>query len=211
MTDSSVVQLHEPDSALAEERSAAVAIVNGIRGGDASAETELVERYQKRLYFIVQRRVRDDDRARDIVQEVLAIAINRLRSRDLEEPERLAGFLRGIADNTIKSDSRKRLRDPVSLDIEAVAAIPDSHVLQYSAVAEEQVRSAVHATLADLKVDRDRELLMRFYVYDEDKDRICNELGIDRSYFNRVLFRAKARFRKCLEEAGHRGLAQSED
>ena len=211
MPDSRVVHVHEPDSALAKERSAAAAIVSRIRSGDAAAETELVKRYQRRLYFVVIRRVGDSERARDIVQDVLAIAIDKLRCQDLREPERLVGFLRGIADNTIKSEGRKRSRDPISLDIEAVAAIPDSSTLQYPAVAAEQIRTAIHAVLQELTVERDRELLMRFYVYDEDKDRICDELGIDRSHFSRVLFRAKGRFRKCLVDAGYGGLAEFED
>ena len=74
---------------------------------------------------------------------------------------------------------------------------------QFRSIAAEQIKSVIHSTLRDLRVDRDRELLRRYYVYDEDKDRICDELEIDRSHFNRVLFRAKERFRKCLQEAGY--------
>ena len=53
-----------------------------------------------------------------------------------------------------------------------------------------------------MSVERDRDLLIRFYVYDQDKQEICRALGLDSLHFNRVLFRAKARFRKILETTG---------
>jgi RNA polymerase sigma-70 factor (ECF subfamily) len=52
-----------------------------------------------------------------------------------------------------------------------------------------------------MPVERDRELLIRFYVYDQDKQEICRELGLNSLHFNRVLFRAKNRFRKLLEKS----------
>jgi DNA-directed RNA polymerase specialized sigma24 family protein len=52
-----------------------------------------------------------------------------------------------------------------------------------------------------MPVERDRELLIRFYVHDQDKQKICRELGLKSLHFNRVLFRAKNRFRKLLEES----------
>ena len=48
---------------------------------------------------------------------------------------------------------------------------------------------------------RDREILRRFYVEDQDKEDICRALNLDSLHFNRVLFRAKKRFRKLLEKS----------
>ena len=53
-----------------------------------------------------------------------------------------------------------------------------------------------------MPVERDRDLLIRLYVYDQDKEEICRELGLDSLHFNRVLFRAKGRFKKILERTG---------
>ena len=62
------------------------------------------------------------------------------------------------------------------------------------------------ALLNELNVERDRELLTRYFVYDQEKDLICRELNLDSLHFNRVLFRAKGRFRSLIENAGERGL-----
>ena len=52
-----------------------------------------------------------------------------------------------------------------------------------------------------MPVKRDREILTRFYVEDQDKDEICTALNLDSLHFNRVLFRARKRFRKILEKS----------
>jgi RNA polymerase sigma-70 factor (ECF subfamily) len=49
---------------------------------------------------------------------------------------------------------------------------------------------------------------MAVYVRDEDKDEICASLGIDSTHFNRVLFRAKQRFRELLVQRGKFGLVE---
>jgi len=52
-------------------------------------------------------------------------------------------------------------------------------------------------------VARDRDLLMRFYLHDEDKALICRELNLSEEHFNRVIFRARNRFRELLEHRGY--------
>ena len=56
--------------------------------------------------------------------------------------------------------------------------------------------------LDEMPGERDRELLMRFYLNDEAKEQICQELKLSREHFNRVIFRARGRFRELLEHRG---------
>ena len=53
-----------------------------------------------------------------------------------------------------------------------------------------------------MTVKRDRDLLLRYYVHEEEKPEICRALGLDSLHFNRVLYRAKQRFREILERSG---------
>ena len=53
--------------------------------------------------------------------------------------------------------------------------------------------------LAEMTTPRDRELLVRYYLRDEDKAAICRGLGLTEAHFNRVIFRARERFRALLE------------
>jgi RNA polymerase sigma-70 factor, ECF subfamily len=59
---------------------------------------------------------------------------------------------------------------------------------------EEDARK-VARVLEALPTERDRAVLRRFYLGQEDKDALCAELGVDRLQFNRILHRARERFR----------------
>jgi hypothetical protein len=45
--------------------------------------------------------------------------------------------------------------------------------------------------------------LVRYYLDDESKEEICAALGLSDEHFNRVIFRAKNRFRELLERRGY--------
>lgn len=205
MAGGQVVPLHKQDSALQEEARIAATIVQGIRAGDEAAESRLVERYSDGLRFLLLRRTRDDERARDLLQDTLYIAISKLREIDLDNPERLAGYLRGIAIRVALNAGRRQQREPYAMEVDAVGQIPDREPKQFDHVAREQTRAAVHKLLQSMPMKRDREILTRFYVQDQDKEEICHALDLDSLHFNRVLFRAKNRFRKLLESSATMG------
>ena len=49
---------------------------------------------------------------------------------------------------------------------------------------------------------RDRELLVRFYLYEESKESLCRTFGLTELHFNRVIYRARDRFRELLKRRG---------
>lgn len=202
MPDASVIPLRIEDERLKAEAQAAARIVQGILEGDAGAETELVERYSRGLRFLLIRKSGDEERARDLLQETFLIAFSKLREKPLDQPERLAGYLKGIAANVARSGRRKRNREPLPMEAEAVAAIPDEDVRAFQSISSQQTKAAVRELLDGMPVERDREVLRRFYIDDQDKPEICRSLGLDSLHFNRVLHRARGRFRKILEESG---------
>jgi len=69
-------------------------------------------------------------------------------------------------------------------------------------VSESQLKTAIHDLLSELPVARDREVLSRFYLDEQDKEDVCHALAIDAEHFHRVIFRARARFRELLARAG---------
>jgi RNA polymerase sigma-70 factor (ECF subfamily) len=163
----------------------------------------MIERYSRGLGYLLTRQIGDDERARDLLQETFCIAIEKLRSKEIEQPERLAGYLRGIAVRVALNAGRRRSREPIGLDNSAIEAMPNDERRQFQHVADEEMQSAIHKILRSMPIERDRELLIRFFVYEQDKQEICRELGLKSLHFNRVLFRAKARFRKLLEKSAH--------
>ena len=56
--------------------------------------------------------------------------------------------------------------------------------------------------LDEMPTARDREVIVRFYLEDESREDICAALALSDEHFNRVIFRARNRFRALLERHG---------
>jgi len=194
-----------PDPALEAQISAE--LVKRIGLGDRRAEEELVRRYQRGLVYLLQRRTRDPQLALDLAQDTFRIAIEKLRQSPIEQVERVGAYLRGTALNLATADVRKHARRGTTADSEAVDAAADDAAGPFDHVSGEQVKRLVRKLLDELPMQRDREILIKTYLEDQDKSAICEALGVDSAHYNRVLFRAKERFRELLTTAASkRGL-----
>lgn len=197
--------ISEPDPE--SEETVAAGIVARIRSGARDAEAEMVERYGQGLLYLLKRRTRDPELARDVRQDTFRVAIEKLRAEPIEQPERLGAFLRGIAMKLVTAHERKDYRRATTPDCDAVDAAADDAAGPYDHVSIQQLRRAVLELLDELRTPRDREILKRLYLEEQDKPEICAALGVDSLHFNRVLFRAKARFREILtRDERHHGL-----
>lgn len=185
------------------EAAAAADLVRRIGGGDAHAEAELVERYSRGVLFLLRRLSGRPDLAEDLHQETFRVVLERLRARSLDEPERLAGFLQGTARNLFLGQWRKAARRKTD-DEEAMPEVSDPMPGQLETSLRDEEAALVRQVLAELRPQRDRELLYRFYLSEEPKETVCAELGLSSLHFNRVLYRAKQRFRDLLERAEKR-------
>jgi RNA polymerase sigma-70 factor (ECF subfamily) len=192
-------------SSEATEPQVATNLVQRIKLGDGDAEAELWRRYSRGLLFLLRRRTGNPDLAEDLRQEVFRIAIERLRDRPLEDPEKLAAFLRGIAANLVAGDYRKTARRNTTADSDAIDRVADEGTNPAELVSKQEIRELVKRLIDELPVARDREILRQFYVRDVDKDVICAELDIDSVHFNRVLFRAKQRLRELILREERKG------
>jgi RNA polymerase sigma-70 factor (ECF subfamily) len=188
-----------------QEPAIAADLVARIGRGGRDAEDAMVRRYGAGLLYLLKRRTRDPELALDLRQDAFRVAIEKLRNGPIDEPERLAAYLRGVALNLWIAHQRKSARRGTTADSDAVeAAADESAAGPFENVSREQVRDAVGVLLGELGTPRDREILKRLYIEDQDKDAICAALGVDATHFNRVLFRAKQRFRELLLRADRR-------
>ena len=71
---------------------------------------------------------------------------------------------------------------------------------QLDGLLREEKSSLVRRVLAGLSSDRDRKILYRFYLADDDKDEICADLGVTNLHFNQILCRGRERYKKLFEE-----------
>jgi RNA polymerase sigma-70 factor (ECF subfamily) len=178
----------------------AVEIVERIRRGDSVAEELLASRYGPKLEFILRRHVREPSLAADLRQEALIVVIERLRSDGLDEPAKLGAFLHQTAVNLARGEARTYFRRNTYPNAEAVDRAATREPLLSDRLEQEELAGLVRRLLDTLGQARDREILTRFYLHEEDKESICASLELSAAHFDRVLYRARQRFRQVLEE-----------
>ena len=192
------VPLSEPDPI--------IALVHRIVSGEPAAETELVQRFSRALSFLLQRLTRDEAVAEDLYQETFRLVIEKVRRGELREPERLPGFVVSLARNLFLSSARRSgRRQKWHGDPEKAETAPDPAPGQLARLLARERAATVRQVLAELKNDRDREILSRYYIADEPKEDICRALDLSDLHFNRVLFRARQRYRELFERRQQAG------
>jgi len=177
-----------------------VDLVRRIVSGEPAAEAELVDRFSRALSFLSRRLTRDDTAAEDLSQETFRLVIEKVRKGELREPERLPGFVSSMARNLFLGSVRRGgRRQKWQGDSEATETAPDPAPGQLAKLLAKEKAAAVRGVLAELKNDRDREILSRYYISGEDKEDICRDLELSDLHFNRVLFRARQRYKELFE------------
>lgn len=189
-----------PDPQQNAESFSPAALVHRIRGGERAAEAELVERYRRGVSLIL-RRSAGPAAADDLYQEVFLLAVEKIRAGEVREPERLSGFICGLARNLAIDYFRRRPPASSFADSGARDAVPDPGASPLERVLRNEDDRSVRDLLSEMTSERDRQILLRFYIGEEDKDRICADLDLTGLQFNRVLYRARERFRELYERA----------
>jgi len=83
---------------------------------------------------------------------------------------------------------------------EGIPEPTDSRLNPESQMVTEERKDIVRRLLEDLS-EKDRQLLRRVFLEEEDKDSVCDQLHVDRGYLRVLLFRARHRFKAALARA----------
>jgi RNA polymerase sigma-70 factor (ECF subfamily) len=159
-------------------------------GGDRAAEAELCRRFAPRIRLYGLKHLRDEDRARDLVEAVLVTVIESLRAGRVEDLERIDRFMLGTARNLTarrrQQDARATPTEPADLDIASVLPARDTLDI-----------AALMACIAGLEL-RARTVLQMSFFRDEPSDRIAASLDTTAANVRVVRHRAIAQLRDCL-------------
>lgn len=173
-------------------------IATRISQGDRQAEGAFVARYRPRLLHTVARLTSDFALVEDITNEALLIAISNLRTNLISDPSRLGGYTYGIAKNLLRATKRKSQQelesDPQLIDLVASESPGHQEILE-----QIEITQMIRRVIETVEPTRYREILVRHYVHQQDKEAICEAMGLTSLHFNRVLHRAKQSFKKEME------------
>ncbi len=174
-------------------------LLEGIANGERKNESLLVEKYWRSLLFIIKQRTNDFDLAHDIAQETLILVIKKARNREIREPKALSSFIRNTGINLFIAHARKENRRKTDSSDSIDVSIVDHKTNLHNNVNIEKAAELVLQMIGELPNQRDRELLVQYFVDGKDKDGLCAEFSISTAHFDRVLFRARQRLKQLLE------------
>ena len=191
-SDDAPDSLPEPSPGASKAAELAAAIAHG----DVRAEKEMARLYEPAMRRILRTRADRPEDIDDLVNDVWALALPKLRAGVLRDtaalPAWLNAFARRVASNYLKRFGRKALKSS-DHRVERLVAPGDC---PYTQLEWEEAYQVACTILDELPVDRDRVILVRFLIDEEDKETICKDLELSNVAFNKVLHRARKRFKE---------------
>ena len=181
-------------------------------------QDQLYVRYRRPLLQVFLQRRINRDAAEDLLQRTFLQAIKKIRTEGLEDPSNLGGYLYRTACKLATAYWRGELSRKHDSDGELLSNLHDEALSLEDRVDHEQLAKFVRDLMDHLPVQRDREVLERFYLHEEPRSVIRESLKLTEMQFNQVLWRARQRFGDILRrhgftlgdpEAAHSGAAQS--
>lgn len=173
--------------------------LRALQNRDTETENHLVASFSKAIQAKLHSRLRWPELVQDARQETFLRVFMYFRSgKTLANPASLPGFVHGVCHNVAMEFLRSHTRhDQIAENVpEPVDTSSDPEGQMVTAERKEIVRKL----LGELPV-KDRELLRRVLLEEEDKDAVSKELGVDRNYLRVLLYRARLRFKAALVES----------
>lgn len=164
---------------------------------------ELYKMFSTGIRFLLYRQLGPQD-LDDKVHDIFVIIIQAICNGDLREPERLMGYVHTVVRRQVASHIDRAVqmrRNYVDLDFQD--SVSDRRPDPERAAIERQNHGMAMSVLQCIP-KRDREVLTRFYLYEQSPEQICADMVLTETQFRLIKSRAKARF----GELGKRRLAK---
>jgi RNA polymerase sigma-70 factor, ECF subfamily len=173
--------------------------LRALQNRDRETEDHLIASFSKAIQVKLQMRLRSPELVQDARQETFLRVFAYFRSgKTLDNPASLPGFVHAVCHNVALEFLRFHTRHEQLAENAPEPLDPADNPEGQMVTAER--KEIVRKLLGELTV-KDRELLRRVLLEEEDKDAICKEYGVDRGYLRVLLHRARLRFKAALLES----------
>jgi RNA polymerase sigma-70 factor (ECF subfamily) len=160
---------------------------------DSAAEAELCRRLAPRIRLYGLKHLRSEAAAADLVQDVLLVALQKLRAGDIREPAQIVSFVFGACKQTVIDGHRtvrrrERILGEFPLDLAPLIA-EDAGGLDADRLVQ---------CLGRLP-ERERTVLVMTFYEDRPADSVGDELGLSAGNVRVIRHRGIERLRLCLD------------
>ena len=181
------------------------ALVAQVRAGEDEGMEHLYKLFSRGIRYYLCRQLGPQE-LEDKVHDTFLIVVNAIKRGDLREPERLMGFVRTVVRRQVAAYIETAVhtrRDQT--DLESGVTVADrKHNPEQEAMVKEKAE-LMKSALGALS-ERDREILIRFYLKEQTQEQICRDMSLTETQFRLLKSRAKAKFgeigRKKLTTSG---------
>lgn len=171
------------------------AISARVPGLAEAAETELYRRFAPRVRLYGLRHLRDEDAARDLVQQVLLMTIEKLRDGNVREADQIGSFILGVSRTMaidLKRRERRRERLRETFVVEPVFYAPGEGTLDID---------RLETCLGGLSERERIVVLLTFYAERSARD-VGTELAVSEGNVRVIRHRAIGKLRTCMTASG---------
>lgn len=162
-------------------------------GEARDAEAELYRLLAPRARRYGLRHLRDAHAAADLMQQVMALTIEQLRSGQLREPQRVLSFVLGACRLTVMDQRRgERRREDLLQRYAADLPLADIHIaprLDHQRVAD----------CLERLPERERSVLVMSFYDDQSSDAVAQQLGLSASNVRVIRHRGIDKLRRCVD------------
>jgi RNA polymerase sigma-70 factor, ECF subfamily len=168
------------------------AIGTGGPGKAEAAESELYRRFAPRVRLYGLRHLRNEDAARDLVQQVMLLTIEKLRGGSVRDLDQIASFVLGVSRTMVKDLKRlewrrDRLREAFVFPSVVEACMEDATL----------DADRLEMCLARL-AERERTVVLLTFYAERTAGEVGKELGVKEGNVRVIRHRAVERLRACM-------------
>jgi RNA polymerase sigma-70 factor, ECF subfamily len=168
-------------------------LVAQVKAGDDRGLERLYQLFSRGVRYYLCRQLGPEE-LEDRIHDTFLIVVNAIKKGDLREPERLMGFVRTIVRRQVATyiDQVVHTRREQT-DLESGAAVVDRKGDPEQQAMARQKTELMKSVLESLS-ERDRDILVRFYLREQSQEQICQEMRLTETQFRLLKSRAKAKF-----------------
>jgi RNA polymerase sigma-70 factor (ECF subfamily) len=168
-------------------------LVDKIRRNEPDGLEELYRVFSRGVRFYLCRQLGPQD-LDDRVHDTFIVVAQAIQRGELREPDRLMGYVRTIVRRQVAAQIEDNvLNRRKQFDLDWGLAVKDTSSNPEQAAIRQEYQQLAVRVLKSI-APRDREILIRFYLWEQPVVQICAEMGLTDTQFRLLKSRAKARF-----------------
>ena len=179
-------------------------LVAKVKAGEDAGMEQLYKLFSRGIRYYLCRQLGPQE-LEDKVHDTFLIVVNAIRRGDLREPERLMGFVRTVVRRQVAAYIEQAVHSRrEQTDLESGVTVADRKENPEQEAMIRQKADLMKSVLGALS-ERDRDILVRFYLKEQTQEQICREMSLTETQFRLLKSRAKAKF----GELGRKKLASN--